>query len=57
LKINGLIWLEDIVDKLHWKHDIEEQEVVEVLENKPKFVLKEAKILGTKERLLYRQEI
>ena len=42
MEINGLIWLEDIADKLHWKHDVEEQEVVEVLEKKPKFVLKEA---------------
>ncbi len=42
MEINGLIWLEDIVDKLDWKHHVEEQEVVEALENKPKFVLKEA---------------
>jgi uncharacterized DUF497 family protein len=41
LEITRLIWLEDIVDKLHWKHNVEEQEVVEVLENKPKFILKE----------------
>jgi uncharacterized DUF497 family protein len=41
LEINQLIWLEDIVDKLHWKHNVEEHEVVEVLENSPKFILKE----------------
>jgi uncharacterized DUF497 family protein len=41
LKISRIIWLEDIVDKLKWKHDVVEQDVIEVLENKPKFYLKE----------------
>lgn len=41
MKINRLIWLEDIVEKLIWKHNVEEQEVVEVLENKPVFKYKE----------------
>jgi uncharacterized DUF497 family protein len=42
MDINRIIWLEDIVDKLHWKHNVETEEVVEVLENMPKFILKEA---------------
>lgn len=41
MEIQRLIWFEDIVDKLRWKHQVEDVEVVEVLENKPKFVLKE----------------
>ncbi len=41
MKINRLIWLEDIVEKLIWKHNVEEQEVIEVLENKPIFQYKE----------------
>jgi len=41
MKINRLIWLEDIVEKLIWKHNVEEQEVIEVLENKPIFIYKE----------------
>lgn len=42
LKISKIIWLEDIVEKLHWKHDVEENEIIEVLDNKPKFISKEA---------------
>ena len=41
MEINRIIWLEDIVDKLHWKHNVETEEVVEVLQNKPRFILKE----------------
>ncbi|WP_462330351.1 hypothetical protein [Thiohalocapsa halophila] len=32
LEIRQLVWLEDIVEKLRWKHGVEEAEVVEVLE-------------------------
>ena len=42
LEITRIVWLEDIVDKLRWKHNIEESEVIEVLENHPHFVRKEA---------------
>ncbi len=42
MEISRIIWLEDIVDKLLWKHNVEEHEVIEVLENKPKFQLMEA---------------
>jgi len=42
LEINRIVWLEDIVEKLVWKHHVEEHEVLEVLENKPRFQRKEA---------------
>jgi uncharacterized DUF497 family protein len=42
LKITRIIWLEDIVEKLQWKHNVGEQEVIEVLQNQPKFQRKEA---------------
>ncbi len=42
MEITRIIWLEDIVEKLQWKHNVEDQEVLEVLENKPKFQYKEA---------------
>lgn len=41
MEISRIIWLEDIVEKLLWKHDVEEREIVEVLENKPRFYFKE----------------
>jgi len=41
LEISRIIWLEDIVEKLIWKHNVEEQEVIEVLDNKPLFQFKE----------------
>lgn len=37
LKIKALVWLEDVVDKLLWKHDVEEHEVREALESLPLF--------------------
>ena len=37
MKIREIIWLEDIVEKLEKKHRFRENEVIEVLENKPKF--------------------
>ena len=47
MKISRIIWLEEIVEKLHWKHNVEENEILEVLANKPRFVLKES---GHKQR-------
>ena len=41
MEINRIVWLEDIVEKLLWKHNVEEPEVIEVLENKPIFQWKE----------------
>lgn len=37
MKIEGAIWLRDVVDKLAFKHKVETNEVEEVLKNKPKF--------------------
>lgn len=42
MEINRVIWLEDIVEKIIWKHGVEEYEVIETLENKPRFQRKEA---------------
>jgi uncharacterized DUF497 family protein len=42
VEINRVIWLEDIAEKLLWKHGVEMHEVIEVLENKPRFQRKEA---------------
>lgn len=36
MKIDGLIWLRDIVDKLAWKHRVDPEEVEEALNNQPK---------------------
>ena len=37
MRIEGFIWLEDIVDKLAWKHQVTTDEVEEVFANKPHF--------------------
>ncbi len=37
MKIEGIIWLNQIVDKLAFKHQVETYEVEEVLVGKPKF--------------------
>ena len=37
MKIREIVWLEDIVEKLEKKHSVRQNEVIEVLENKPKF--------------------
>ena len=42
MEINRIIWPEYIVEKFQWKYDVKEDEVVEVLENRPKFQYKEA---------------
>jgi uncharacterized DUF497 family protein len=36
MKINGIIWLRDIVDKLAVKHNVETYEVEEAFRNQPK---------------------
>jgi len=45
LEIVRIIWLEDIVEKLRWKHNVDETEVIEVLENHPRFFRKEAGVI------------
>ena len=42
LEITRIVWLEDIVEKLLWKHGVEEWEVIEVMESRPKFIFKES---------------
>ena len=35
MRVRGIIWQEQIVDKLAWKHNIEVFEVEELFENRP----------------------
>ncbi len=37
MTISGFIWLEEIVQKLIWKHSVETEEVREIFLNNPKF--------------------
>ena len=37
MKIDGIIWLRDIADKLEFKHNVTMEEVEQTLNNKPKF--------------------
>jgi len=47
MKIEGFIWLRDIVDKLFQKHQVQQKEVEEVFANKPRFTFVErGKIKG-----------
>ena len=39
LKITGIIWLADVVDKLSWKHQVTPSEVEEAVSGKPIFCL------------------
>jgi uncharacterized protein len=41
-EITQIVWLEDIVEKLRWKHQVDEAEVVEVLQGRPRISRKEA---------------
>jgi hypothetical protein len=41
MKIEGIVWLRDIVEKLAWKHEVEPYEVEEVFANQPKIRFKE----------------
>jgi uncharacterized DUF497 family protein len=36
MKVEGIIWLREIVDKLAFKHHVEPEEVEEVFDNEPK---------------------
>ena len=36
MKIDGVIWLRDVLDKLAWKHKVDQAEVEEMLDNQPK---------------------
>ncbi len=37
MRITGFIWLEDIVEKLGRKHEVDQQEVIDVFRNRPRF--------------------
>ena len=37
MKIKGLIWLDDIIEKIKRKHNVQQQEVREILDNAPHF--------------------
>jgi uncharacterized DUF497 family protein len=37
MKLDGIIWLRDIADKLEFKHNVTMEEVEQALNNKPKF--------------------
>jgi len=41
MKIEGIIWIRDVVDKLAFKHQVETDEVEEVLGGRSKFRLME----------------
>ena len=43
LKVTGFIWLEDFLQKIAQKHEVEQQEVREVLADRPRFRLVERK--------------
>ncbi|HSL83134.1 MAG TPA: BrnT family toxin [Thermoanaerobaculia bacterium] len=37
MRLSGIIWLEEVVEKLHRKHGVEPDEVEEILEGRPRF--------------------
>lgn len=37
MRIAGVIWLRDVLDKLQWKHDVTLEEVEEVLSQRPRY--------------------
>jgi hypothetical protein len=37
MKITGIIWLRDVVDKLLWKHNVTTDEVEEVFDGSPRY--------------------
>lgn len=41
MKIRGIIWLDDVIDKLAIKHNVRQNEVLEVLSNQPYFLFVE----------------
>lgn len=37
MRIEAIVWFDDIIEKLHTKHNVQQVEVREVLSNKPHF--------------------
>jgi uncharacterized DUF497 family protein len=39
MKVTGIIWLRDVIDKLSWKHNITTDEVEEIFDSSPRYRL------------------
>ena len=37
MKVTGLIWLQQIIDKLDWKHNLTPEEVEQIFTNRPQY--------------------
>ena len=37
MRIEGIIWFDEIIEKLEWKHSVQPREVTEVFINRPEF--------------------
>jgi uncharacterized DUF497 family protein len=37
MRLTGTIWLEEIIEKLAQKHQVDQDEVIEILSNSPRF--------------------
>jgi len=37
MRINGIVWIRHVIDKLAFKHRVEQSKVEEVFDNRPKF--------------------
>jgi len=37
MKINGVIWLRNVIDKLLWKHNVTTEEVEEIFDSRPRY--------------------
>ncbi len=37
MKVNGIIWLRNVIDKLLWKHNVTTDEVEEVFDQTPRY--------------------
>ena len=42
MKVTGIIWLRDVVDKLSWKHNVTTDEVEEIFTGSPRYRLVES---------------
>lgn len=39
MKVTGIIWLRDVVDKLAWKHNVTTDEAEEIFDSSPRYRL------------------
>ena len=37
MKVTGIIWLRDVVDKLSWKHNVTTDEAEEIFDGSPRY--------------------